>query len=178
MIGEKGNIEDGSKLLIKNLPESAQQEAVVGVAVRDFAGGSTSATGTVISQDVEQIEANIITYMEDKKKEHLQERFDTSKNEILLFNEFIHLNIQEFVTSANVGAVTAFIEGKVTATVEFAYVKHEDLEAAVTTYLEQRPSENLQLLGFDTNSITFFDLIPHTYMTGVYLIPTKMNAIR
>ncbi len=178
MIGERGNIPDGTKLLIKNLPESAQQEAVVGIAVRDFAGGSTSATGTVISQDVEQIEANIIAYMEDKKKDHIKEMVDISDKEILLFDEFIHLNIQEFVTSANVWAVTAFIEGKVTATVEFAYVKHEDLEAAVTTYLEQRPSENLQLLGFDTNSISFYDLIPHTYLTGVYLIPTKMNAIR
>jgi len=102
MIGERGNIPDGTKLLIKNLPESAQQEAVVGIAVRDFVGGSTSATGTVISQDVEQIEANIITYMQDKKKDHIKEMVDISDKEILLFDEFIHLNIQEFVTSANV----------------------------------------------------------------------------
>lgn len=84
--------------------------------------------------------------MEDKKKEHIQENFDMSDKKILLFNDLIHLNIQEFVTSANVGAVTAFIEGKVTATVDFVYVKDADLEKAVMTYLDQRPSENLQML--------------------------------
>lgn len=44
MIGERGNIVAGTKLRIKNLPESFQQEAVIGEAARDFAGGTTSAT--------------------------------------------------------------------------------------------------------------------------------------
>jgi hypothetical protein len=178
MIGERGNIKGDTKLLIKNLPESAKQEAVIGIAVRDFVGGSTNATWTVISEDVEQIEANIIAYMEDKKKEYLQETFDASDKKILLFDKLIHLNINEFVTSANVGAVTAFIEGKVSATIDFTYIKDKDLEDAVDAYINQRPSENLQLLGFDTNSVSFYQLIPHPYMTGVYLIPTKMNVIR
>lgn len=177
MIWERGNLSAWTKLLIKNLPESSQHDLVLAEAVRNFAGGSTSATGTVISEDVEQIEASIISYMEDKKKEHIQEFFDSSDKKVLLFNDLIELEIHEFVTNANVGSVTAFIEGKVTATVNFAYIKHADLQQAVMTYLGQRPSENLQLLGFDTNSITFYQLIPHTYLTGVYLIPTKMNAI-
>ncbi len=178
MIGERGNIAAGTTLRIKNLPESSKQEAVLWQSVRDFVGGSTTATWTVINEDIEQIEASIITYMEDKKKEHLQEYFDSSKKEVLLFDDLIHLTINEFVTNANVGAVTAFIEGKVSATVDFAYVKHSDLEKAAMTYLEQRPTENMTLLWFDMNSISFFDLIPHTYLTGVYLIPTKLNAVR
>lgn len=115
--------------------------------------------------------------MEAKKKEHLQEFFDSTGKKVILFDELIELEIKEFVTSANVGELTSFIEGKITATVNFPYITHADLEQAVTTYLDQRPSESLELLGFDTNSISFYDLIPHGYLTGVYLIPTKMNVI-
>jgi hypothetical protein len=37
------------------------------------------------------------------------------------------------------------------------YVKQEDLLKAIGTYIKQRPSEKVELVTIDTNTLSFFD---------------------
>lgn len=47
---------------------------------------------------------------------------------------------------------------------------------ATGKYLEQRPSEKVQLVTIDTNTLSFFDNLK--YIDGVYVIPTKIDVVQ
>jgi len=47
---------------------------------------------------------------------------------------------------------------------------------AVNIYVEQRPSEKVQLVTIDTNTLSFFDNIK--FVDGIYVIPTKIDVIQ
>ncbi|NOZ44160.1 MAG: hypothetical protein GXP45_03330 [bacterium] len=55
------------------------------------------------------------------------------------------------------------------------YIKLDDLLKVVHQYLKQRPSEKVQLITIDTNTLSFFDNLK--FHDGVYIVPTKIDAI-
>ena len=171
------NISKWTQLLIKNLPESNLTRQITAQATKDFVNWSTSATGTVLAEDINIIEGRIIDYMEDQLKEKLKEEVNDPSLHILPFDDFQQLNIEEFVTTSHIGDATSFIEGKVSAKISYRYVLREELLEAIDRYLLQRPSEHFSLLDYDLHSLTFFDIHKSEYDSH-YLIPTKLNIVR
>lgn len=176
-IGELGNIEKETVLRIKNLPESMAAKQVYAIATVDFAGWSTTATWTVVLEDIERIEQIMMQYMEDNKSSYLKEHLRDANHILFPFPELLTLEINEFITTSSVGDAATFVEGKIKATIKYAYVTRNDIQKAVDVYLKQRPSQWMTLFDYDKHSVTFFEL-RQTLFTGHYLIPTKTNVVR
>lgn len=176
-IGERGNIADDTKLYIRNLDESIEQELIWWVAAGAFWWGDTTVQGTVAAQDLSSIEEKIVNTVYTKRKELLLMNFSADQGYVLQFDDLITLEVENFSTDAAVGDQRPYVEGTIDATINFLYVTRDDLVQALMTYLEQRPSPTRELVNIDHNSLTFFD---YTYdeRNATYLIPTKLNAIR
>jgi hypothetical protein len=177
VIWEQGNLTKDTVLRIKNLPESIIQQRIYATASKWFQWGSTLAKWTVLANDIDLIEDKILLYMEDKKKEVLQNTVIEKDKYILLYDSFITLVVEEFITTSRIWDTTSFIEWEIKAHVTYKYVQQKDLIKAVETYIKQRNSNNFTLLNYDFNSLTFYDIHKET-QAWTYFIPTKLNAIR
>jgi len=177
VIWEQWNIPKDTVLRIKNLPESMVQKSIYATATRWFAWGSTITKWSVLSDDIDLIEEKILSYMEDRKKEVLQSTVIEDELYILLYDSFINLIVEEFITTSRIWDSTSFIEWEIKAYITYRYVKKEDLVSAVDTYIRQRNSNNFTLLNYDFNSLTFYDIHKETQAWTIF-IPTKINAIR
>jgi hypothetical protein len=175
-IGEEGNIAKHTRLLIKNLPTSNETEEIFAEASMAFVGWSTEAQGTVLAEDIEKIEEKITDYVQEKRKEILQSTFTQRDGYILLFDDLITVDIQEFITTSHEGEKTAFIDGKLKGNIDFFFVKWADLLQGITTYIAQRPSEELFHIIPDPNSVTFFTYT-HNEAYDFLVIPTKVDLI-
>lgn len=177
IIWELGNIAQDTVLRIKNLPQSMQEKRVYATASSVFKWWLTQAKWSVITNDIDVIEDKILTYMQDKKKEVLQNTIIEKEEFILLYDEYIWLIVEEFITTSNAWDITSFIEWEIKAHITYRYVKQKDITKAVDTYIAKRNSNNLTLLNYDFNSLTFYNIHKETQGGEIY-IPTKLNIVR
>lgn len=141
-----------------------------------FVGGATEAQGTVLAEDIEKIEQKITDHVQEKRKEILQSAFTQRDGYILLFDDLITVDIQEFNTTSHEGEAAAFIDGKLKGNINFFYVRWSDILVATQSYLEERPSEDLYQVTPDANSITFFTYTRHDSY-DLLIIPTQVDLI-
>lgn len=175
-IGEEGNIAKGTRLLIKNLAESTETQSIYAEASALFVWGKTQAEGTVLAEDIEKIEAKITDHVQDKRKEILQSLFTQQDGYVLLFDDLITTDIQEFITTSHAWEKAAFIDGKLKGSINFFYIQRTDLLQATQAYIDARPSEDLYQITPDPNSITFFTYTRNEAY-NLLVIPTKIDLI-
>jgi len=70
------------------------------------------------------------------------------------------------------------LEGFVIARLYFVYIQLKDLEESVQIYLDQRPSEKVQLIGIDPHSLSFFSENLKIEEESIIILPTKINVIQ
>lgn len=175
-IGEKWNILKGTPLRIKELPQSYEENKIYARSNNTFVWWKTIASGTVLTQDIQDIENKILSSMENEKEDTLKSYIQNKDIYYLPLPESTSMHIQEFFTTSRVGDTTSFIEGKIASTIRFPYIKKNDLQNAIQTFVEQRENKNNKHIRYDTNSTTFYPTaknIEDTY----YFIPTKTNII-
>ncbi len=175
-IWDEGNIAKWTRLLIKNLAESSEMQRIYAEASIPFVGGATEAQGTVLAEDIEKIEQKITDHVQEKRKELLQSAFTQRDGYILLFDDLITVDIQEFNTTSHEGEAAAFIDGKLKGNINFFYVTWADLLTATQSYLAARPSEDLYQVTPDANSVTFFTYTRHDSY-DLLIIPTQVDLI-
>ncbi len=180
LIWESGNIPKGKLVYIKNLPESLEEKKIRWVAASNFKWGKNIETWTVIEEDIKKIEENILSNMEKQKTAYVN-AYEREDNEVLLpYPDLFEFDIQEFVTTSQIGEEASFVEGKVNTNISYPFITRENLQRWVTDYLWQRSWEDIQLTQFDRNWIIFYDYIfmEETEKTPAhYVIPTKVPII-
>lgn len=180
LIGSKGNLTKGTLLHFKNTNEEERQK-VRATAWNNFEWGETIETGTVIEQDIKDMEASIIQQMQDYKSAYLQSNVDEPDQLILTYPENFMLDIEEFITTSDVGESTAFVEGKVKSQLYYPYIKRQDLQYATNQYLDQRSQDSPYLVEYNRDEIVFFDKIDiekDENLPAHYVIPTQVPLIK
>lgn len=177
------NIPKGKLLYFKNLdtPEW-EQPRVRASAWRDFSGWETIETGTVIEEDVAQIEKDIVNNMEREKVNFLKTNIQWDPDLIVLpYEDLYSYEINELITTSEVWEQTSFVEWKVETQLYYPYIYRSDLRNWVEQFLEQRSEDDIHINQYDRNWITMYDRIniqANEKLPFHYIIPTKIPVIK
>lgn len=177
-IGIDGNIDLDEILLIRKISESFEERKIIAKPIRWFTDWNSVGKGTVLQEDIENIENKILEYMEDNKKTYLQE-FARDPDQILIpFEERMLFTVNEFISTSKVWDNATFVDWNVNATLQYEYIKRQDLLDAVEIYLNQRPNESQFLINHDPFSLVFYEYRENEKDRAYYDIPIHINTIR
>ena len=172
----KGNIKKGTQMYIKNLKASFYIKDVYAKAIEDFTGGAYHAEWLVTPEDIAVLSGKLYDYIYKQKKNIVRQNFNLDDSILLPFSELMNVSVQWVSVHNKVWEKTPILQWTIVSRLSFMYIKTKDLLSAVNLYIEQRPSEKVQLVTIDTNTLSFFDNLK--FNEGVYVIPTKIDAIQ
>lgn len=89
-------------MYIKNRTESMKEKKLRATAYQDFYGGETIEEGTVIADDINNIESEIVAKMNTEKSSFLKINFQEDNKIVLPYEELHVFDISEFVTTSKV----------------------------------------------------------------------------
>ncbi len=176
LIWDKGNIASGTRLLIKNLNQSAILWAVYANAVADFQWWITKKEGVVTDWDLEMVKQKLLsTVTWENKKLIVKQEFNDPDWLLLPMTDMITLWAPQFTFNVSSGDVAETIEWTISVQLNYPYVIRWNLMQGVQEYVKQRPSQISEVISLQRNTTTFYD----TYTIGEYIIvPTKVSVVR
>ncbi len=175
IIGERWNIGSWTRMLIKNLNQSAILWAVYGNVLTWFQWWYTKKWGYVTDDDISLIKQKLETAITgDNKKIIIKQEFHDEDGFLLPLNDMMKIENIQYDINASSWQQIDILEGKVTVTYRYPYVIWHDLMQWVDSYVKQRPSQTRQLISLQKNTATFYD----TYKMQDYIVvPTKVSAV-
>lgn len=176
IIGAKGNISKDTKAYIKLLKNSYYLKEVYGEAVEQFSWGNVESQGTITTKDIDILSGKLVEYINKQKRNIVNQNFNLENNLLLNFDNLIVSQIKNITVYNKEWEKVPQIKWSIIARLNFIYIKTNDLLDGVRKYLNQRPSEKVELINIDKNSIMFFNDIKED--KGVYIIPTKVSVIQ
>jgi len=176
LIGAKGNIIKNTKLYIKLLKNSYFFKEVYGEAINQFSWGAVQSQGTITIKDIDVLSGKLIEYINKQKKNIVSQNFKLENSILFNFDDLIISEIKNITVNNKAGDRNALIKWSIIARLNFKYIKTDDLLEGIRKYLSQRPSEKVELVNIDKNSIVLLNDIKED--KGVYIIPTKVSVIQ
>jgi hypothetical protein len=173
---EKWNITLGTRLVIKNLSQSAILWAVYASVTKDFAWWITRKWWLVTDEDIDLVKQKLINSVTwDNKKLIVKKEFNDPNGFLLPLTNFITMTWIEFTFNGTSWSSIDTIDWTITVIYRYPYVIRDSLMQWVSEYVWQRPSQTRQLISLQKNTATFYD----TYTLQDYIIlPTKVSAVR
>ncbi|HRX63801.1 MAG TPA: hypothetical protein P5060_01720 [Candidatus Absconditabacterales bacterium] len=178
LMGKRGNIENGTKLYVKNLKQSLFLKELYAIAMEDFEGGDLQSMGTISDEDISLLSGKLYSYLDQQKKNIVIQNFDVEDGVLLAFDDTIGLQVKNINIPHFSGEESAILNGSVEADMLFVYVKWQDIIDAFSNYIQQRPSDKTHLVSIDKNSLVFFDEDEIKVEDGTFIIPTKIDIIQ
>jgi len=174
-MGVRGNIKKGVQMYIKNLKASFYLKDIYAKAIEDFTGGIYRTEWEINNSDIAILSGKLYDYIQKQKKNIVSQNFNLEGAILLPFGELMHSEVKNIKIHNKAGEKIPQVQWTVVARLHFMYIKLDDLLKVVHQYLKQRPSEKVQLITIDTNTLSFFDNLK--FHDGVYIVPTKIDAI-
>lgn len=160
LVWELWNIKRWSKLYVQNLSDSMEEKKIRAEASDWFTNWETIENGTVIEEDIKEIEENILKKMNADKSEYLKTNLKKEENQIVLpFPDMYTFDINGFVTTSELWEVTSFVDAKVETDLRYPYILRSDLTSWVKEYLLQRSEWETYHIFFDRTGTVFYDPI-------------------
>lgn len=176
LIWGKGNIGSGTRLVIKNLSQSAIIWAIYANATQDFVWWVTKKQWVVTDEDIQMVKDKLITALTgDNKIIIVKKEFNDPDWFLLPLPYAISMTGMQFSFNATSGDSVEKIDGTINVTYRYPYVIWHNLMEGVSEYVKQRPSQTRQLISLQKNTATFYD----SYNIYDYIVlPTKVSAVR
>lgn len=172
-IGELGNIAKDTRLWIQKLPESREQKSVRAEPLHAFTEGQTIISGTVVSADIEQLEKLLREDIQEELPGIIRKHLPANSLSLPISQE-ITVTTERFLTNAQPGESTSFLQGTMEVVIRYPYVHKDDLIGQTKAYIAQRASTQHALGGISIDSTVFYD--PRPITTGSYTIPTTVQT--
>lgn len=172
---DRGNIKQGTQLLIKNLKKSTLLKSVYGIAVEDFTWGTTDVKTLILPEDIQILKNKLTEHVKNNKKSIATKFFNLKEWFLLRFNDLIQVQVFAVTVKQQPGDSSQYVDGEINADIHYSYVLRDDLLKWVKTYLDQRPSENQELITIDKNSLVLYE---KTTGDAMLIIPTKISTVR
>lgn len=175
MIGNKGNIASWSRLIIRNLNQSAVLWNVYAVAIEDFWWGYSNSWGIVTQVDIDIMKEKLLSTVSGENKSLIVKKQFKNEDQFLLpLKDLITIQDVKYKINANSGDKIDVLNATIDVTYRYPYLIWNDLLQAIMEYLNQRPSQVRQLISLQKNTTIFYD----TYNVGdTIIIPTKVIAV-
>lgn len=178
LMWNRWNIPWWTKLLIKNMKESFFLNQVYAIAMSDFSGGTMDSEWKISQEDIELLSWKLVSYINQQKKNIAIQNFSNSDWVLLTFFDTISYDIKSIEIPYEVWDDSTLINWTVTADMYYMYIKWADLINAFAEYIQQRPSEKSKFISLDQNSLVFYEEDGSSDDKGVYVVPTKIQAIQ
>ncbi|MDR2416060.1 MAG: hypothetical protein LBD75_05670, partial [Candidatus Peribacteria bacterium] len=155
IIGIRGNIPMHTQMRIKNLNESYYLKELWAESIESFQGGTTQSIGSVTDKDIAILTGKLIEQVYKQKMNIVNQYFSIPDGILLPFESITTTSFNEILVEQKEGVDTPTVKGTAYITYTFHYIYRKDLLKAFTTYLNERPSEKIQILSIDKSSIKF-----------------------
>jgi hypothetical protein len=177
IMGSRGNIPTGTRLYVRNLTKSYFTKEIYAEAMESFTGGTTSSTGSIGSGDYQILAQKLHEYISGQKYTIVAQQFPYSDSIFLRIPDLVSYTINDIQIDDSTSNDKPLLKGTVYANMNFSYVTWQDFQNAVNTYTAQRPSDKVEIISVDKNSLTFFN-DDIKFVDGVYILPTKISLIQ
>jgi len=176
LMWSRWNIPKDTKLYIKNLDSSFFLKEIFAQSIENFTGWSLQTEWQITQKDINILSGELNKYVHQRKKYIVAENFKLENSVLLPFNDLISTKVQNIEINHQVGEKVPNLWWTIITRYNFYYVKIDDIKKAVQAYLDQRPSEKVQLITIDTNSLNFFSDIKRD--ENIIILPTKIDIIQ
>jgi hypothetical protein len=177
VIGARGNIPQNTTLYIRNLKDSYFLKNIYAVSTVDFSWWSLTSEGIVTQRDIDALSGKLIASIKEQKQNIINQNFTLPWQIFLHFDDLIDVEVLSVNIESKIQDKVPYLKGSVVARFSFAYINQEDLFQQTKIYIQQRPSDEVELLTIDKSSIVFFSNIKKLG-SGAYIIPTKLSIIQ
>ena len=178
LMWSRGNIENGTKLYVKNLKQSLFLKELYAVAMEEFTGWNLTTEWIITQDDINLLSEKLENYIDQQKKNIVIQNFSEKDGVLLAFDNTISSSINNINIPHLTGEESSIVHGSIVSDLSFVYIKWQDLIDAFAGYIEQRPSDKTQLASIDKNSLAFFDEEEIREEDGTFIIPTKIDIIQ
>ena len=178
LMWNRWNIENGTKLYVKNLKQSLFLKELYAVAMEDFTGGNLTTQWVITQDDIDLLSGKLVNYINQQKKNIVIQNFDEKDDILLAFDNTISSSVKNIDIPYFTWEKSAIVHWSILSNLNFVYIRREDLVDAFASYIEQRPSDKTQLASIDKNSLAFFDEEEILEKDGTFIIPTKIDIIQ
>ncbi len=178
LMWNRWNIQNGTKLYLKNLKQSLFLKEIYALAMEDFAGGSLASKGTITQDDINLLSDKMISYIDQQKKNIVIQNFNIDDGILLAFSDTIFSEVKDIDIPYQTWQESSVLQWSIFAEMKFVYIKWQDLIEAFSNHIQQRPSEKTQLINIDKSSLAFFDEDQIREEDGTFIIPTKIDIIQ
>ena len=155
IIGVRGNIPMKTQMRIKNLNESYYLKELRAESMENFQWGSTQSFGSVTDQDIAILTWKLVDQIYKQKLNIVRQYFNVNNGILLPFESITSTTFNNILLNQTQGTDTPTVKGTAYVTYTFHYIYRNDLLKALNTYIRERPSEKVQVLSIDKNSIKF-----------------------
>lgn len=175
IIGNRGNIASGTRLLIRNLQQSYVMGSVYATTENDFGGGYTNSWGVVTEKDIDIVKEKLLAAVSGENKSLIVKKQFSNENQFLLpLPNLIRVEDVKYTINAKSGDKVDIVEWKIDVTYRYPYIIWNNLLDSIMYYIDQRPSHTRQLISLQKNTTIFYD----TSVVGdMVIIPTKVSAV-
>jgi len=170
------NIEKWKIMYIKNLKESYYLKDIYAKAIDDFTGWILESEWLVTEEDISLLSGKLLDHIYKQKKNIVLHNFGLDDSILLSFNDLIFTNVVSMIIHTQVWESTPNVKWSIVVRYNFMYIKLDDIVSVVEKYLDQRPSDMLDLVTIDTTSLTFFDYKEQE--DDIYVISTKTDVVQ
>ncbi|MDR0606968.1 MAG: hypothetical protein LBG52_01135 [Candidatus Peribacteria bacterium] len=184
IIGVRGNIPMKTQMWIKNLNESYYLREIWAESMERFQGGSTQSFGSVTDKDIATLTGKLVDQIYKQKMNVVSQNFAITDGVLLPFESITRTHFTTIDVDQPGGAETPTIKGTAYVSYLYHYIYRKDLLKAFTTYIKERPSEKIQVLHIDQNSIKFIK-DTSSFEQGelrkdgeTFIIPTQITVVQ
>jgi len=175
-MGARWNIKKWKTMYIKNLKESYYLKNIYAKAIENFTGWTLESEGLVTNEDISLLSGKLLDYIYKQKKNIVLHNFGLEESILLPFNDLILTDIITTTIHTKIWENASNVKWTIVVRYNFMYIQLKDIIFAVKKYLEQRPSDRVDLVTIDTTSLTFFDY--KNQENNIYVISTKTDVIQ
>ena len=184
LIGIRWNIPFNTKMVIKNLEESALFKDIWAETLEDFYWWESEYVWNVTQQDIEHLHEQLVDQAYKKKISVVSENFPITWWFLLPFDTITTTTFNSIDIPQLSWENVSTIKGEAFVTYNFVYVLWSDLYELFMTYVNERQSEDSLINRIDSNTLQFLKDSNTTNMDEIkkiwkgYSISTQINVVQ
>lgn len=168
------NIKSWTKLHIRKLNDSFYKDIVYWIAITDFQWWKRTWDWSISQNDINILTWKMLKYIDENKRRLLVEGQKDINQLILPFSDTISLSDYSFSISWSVWDKVDVVNWTINAKVSYKYLKRDEFESWIMSYLEERKSDVADLLEISRSSVLFYE---KEMVWKIMVVPTKIEAI-
>ena len=184
LIWIRGNIGFKTKMLIRNLEESALTKDIRAESIESFVWWQTESIWTVTDTDIQQITQRLKDQVYEKKMSIVTKNFPFSGWFLLPFDTITTTTFDDIQIQQMSWDNSSIINWSAFVTYNYLYVKWDDIYNVFSTYINERPLDNNLIIKINPNTLSFFKDSNTTSSDeirksgNVYSISTQVDVIQ